>query len=183
MMKLFQSDFFFLLSSVMFCLPCWLCGFFCSFIIAFICLFVCFVCVIFYLVGCLFCVVFVWFGLFLPFFCSRNWPRGSSGGSYCGRRSQCHLHCSGVPARHSSCSRCDMRWQWPSIWHPCLWSQIFWRRRVSHCIAYVLSLSTGSIPWWSRAQEMINSTVQKQHLSHMAISIIDMVFRTKQNKP
>lgn len=62
-MKLFQSDFFFLLSSVMFCLPCWLCGFFCSFIIAFICLFVCFVCVIFYLVGCLFRFVLFSFGL------------------------------------------------------------------------------------------------------------------------
>lgn len=144
------------------------CGYF-SLIIFFFCLLLCFVCLagfaiffvvsfslplfiylfcvclwFFYLAGwlaVLFCVV--WFGLFLSFFCSRNWPRGSSGGPYCGRRSQCHLHCSGVPARHSPCSCGDMRRQWPSIWHPCLWSQILRGRRVSNFIAYAFSLCTG----------------------------------------
>lgn len=89
------------------------------------------------------CCVFV----FVSFFYSRNWSRGSSGGPHCGRRSQCYLHCSGVPARHSSCSCCDMWWQWPGIWHPRLWSQILWRRRVSHFLVCVFSPSTGSIQW------------------------------------
>lgn len=146
-MQLFQSYIFFLLSSVMFCLPCWLCTFLFLFV-AFLNLFILCVCgFLFVWLAVLFCVVFVWFGSVLSFFFSRNWPRGSSGGPYCGRRSQCHLHCSGVPARHSSRSRCDMRWQWPSIWHPCLWSQILWRRRVSHFIACVPSLSMGPIQW------------------------------------
>lgn len=114
--------FFFFLSSVMFCFLCWLCNF-------------------------LFLFFFVWLFLFVSSFYSRNWSRGSSGGPHCGRRSQCYLHRSGVPARHSSCSCCDMWWQWPGIWYPCLWSQILWRRRVSHFLVCVLSPSTGSI-WW-----------------------------------
>jgi len=104
----------------LFCLLCWLCFFFVLF---------CFVC----------------FCLFLSFSYSRNWSRGSSGGPHCGRRSQCYLYRSGVPARHSSCSCCDMWWQWSGIWHTCLWSQILWRRRVSHLLLKASSHSY--VPW------------------------------------
>lgn len=106
------------------------------------------------------------------------WFRSGPGCSTCvfdsGRRPQCDLHRTGESERWTSNPSCGVWWEWPSIWHHFLCTQVFrgWRVRSGLLFyGHKCSLEVFARTWWSETfskwlsiSSLVNDDVREQLL-------------------